>query len=284
MKPSISAVVLTKNEEINLPRCLKYLSWVDDLIVVDTGSTDRTVELAKKLGARVFVEIPSKFYIADMRNWALDNTGIKTDWVLFVDADEVITEKLQKEILKAIEQAPPEVSAFQLCFKFMFLGRWLKHTTGFPSWHDRLLRFGQARFKGRVWETFDTAGRIERIHEPYLHYGFNRGINGWIDNHQRYADWKAEEMIQVEEKNISSFEMLKDLICESANRKRTLEKLGTRFGILSPCLRFFYYYFLKKGFLDGFPGLLYSLMMAYYQFMIYLLFLEKKRKKKGLRL
>lgn len=282
MKPSISAVVLTKNEEINLPRCLKHLSWVDDLVVVDTGSTDQTVDLAKRLGARVFVEIPSKFYIAEMRNWALDNTGIKTDWVLFVDADEVITEKLHKQILTAIEQASAEVSGFQLCFKFMFLGRWLKHTSGFPSWHDRLLRFGQARFQGKVWESFDTQGRVEQIHEPYLHYGFNRGINAWIDNHQRYADWKAEEMMRIEKEKVSFFQMVKDLICGSADRKRTLERLGTKFGFFSPCFRFSYHYFVKKGFLDGFPGLLYSLMMAYYQLMIYLLFLEKKRKNKGL--
>jgi len=264
-KTSITAVVLAKNEEKNIASCLRHLQWVDDLVVLDSGSIDSTLKIAKEFGARIFTNITEKFYIADQRNWALDNAEIKTDWVLFIDADEVVTQQLKKEILNRISHASSETAGFQLCFKFMFLGRWLKHAVDFPTWHDRLARYGKTRFKGKVWESFDTQGGVEKIYEPYLHYGFNNGMGAWIDRHQRYADWKAEQM------------MKKDLIAQgSFEGKRIIEKLGTRTGLLSPLLRFLYHYFIKKGFLDGKPGLIYSFMMSYYQFMIYLYFLEKK--------
>lgn len=278
--PTISAVILTKNEERNLPLCLKHLKWIDDLIVVDSGSTDSTLDIAKKFGARIFVNIPKKFYIADQRNWALDNTEIKTNWILFIDADEIITETLKNEILKTILKAPPEITAFQLCFKFIFLGRWLKHCFNFPSWHDRLIRFGKARFKGKVWESFDTKGRIERIYEPYLHHGFNNGINVWIDKHQRYAEWKAQEILN--QSNLTWQNLLKGIFSKDRRRRyRALEKLGGKLGRVSPFFRFFYYYFIRKGFLDGRAGFIYCQMMAMFQFMIYLHLLEKQQRKKG---
>lgn len=286
-RASISAVVLTKNEEVNIRRCLESVKWADDLIVVDGGSTDSTLDIAKSFGARVFVHIPKVYYASDERNWALDNTGITTEWVLFIDADEVIPEKLREAILEEIASAPPEVVGYKLCPKFIFLGRWLKHCCEFPTWHDRILRFGRVRYdpNRKFWEAFEVkpGDVVRKIFEPYLHFGFNKGINAWIDKHQRYAEWQAEWIL-----NYSSFQfwdIVKSLFQKGKlERDRVLEILGFKMGVLSPLLRFLYHYFLKKGFLDGRAGLVYSLMLSMFQFMVYLQILEKQRHRRGLTL
>ncbi|MFW6130259.1 MAG: glycosyltransferase family 2 protein [Atribacterota bacterium] len=273
-KNNITAVVLTKNEEKNIKACLNALRWVDDLIVVDSGSTDNTVKIAKEIGARVFVNKPEQFYISEQRNWALDNSDIETEWVIFVDADEIITPKLKQDIIKYTCEASDDIAGFMLCFKFIFMGKWLRHTCSFPSWHDRLLRYGRARFKDEVWESFDTQGKIGKIKEPYIHYGFNKGINEWFKRHQRYAQWKAANIVENKKNNI-----YKNLFSGNhRDRSNAIEKIGSKFGVLSPFFRFFYHYILKMGFLDGNPGLIYSKMMGMYQFMIYLNILDKKNK------
>ena len=129
----ISAVVLTLNEEKNLRACLEHLRWVDEIIVVDSGSTDGTCELARSLGAEVHRCAWQGF--AGQRNWALDNAGIATDWVLFVDADEHITTELRDEIL--VHTRSGAADAFYLCFKVILLGKWVKHSALFPVWHPR---------------------------------------------------------------------------------------------------------------------------------------------------
>jgi len=285
MSKTITAIILTKNEERNLSSCIESLRWVDDLIVVDSGSRDATIEMARELRARFFVHINEPFFVAKQRNWALDNTGIHTEWVLFIDADEIVTEPLRKEIIKHTSEAPEEITGFQLCPKFMFMGRWLKHTTGFPAWHDRLLRFGKVRWKESKWggwERFETDGRIDKIYEPYLHYGFNKGIDAWIDRHQWNAQCEAYEFLEGPHEGLGS--LLRRMI--TGDRRafaRIAERITGRFLFISPMMRFLYYYVVRLGFLDGKAGLVYSRMMAMYQFMIYLHFLEKKGRKQSCR-
>ena len=270
MKSNITAVVLTKNEEINISKCLEHLKWTDEVVVVDSGSADSTVQIAEKQGARVIVNIPDgKFYIADQRNWALDHGDINTEWVLFIDADEVVTDQLRDEIIERTSEASDTVG-FRLCFKFIFLDRWIKHVSVFPTWHDRIVRLNKVRFEGKVWEHFSVKDGIDMITEPYLHYGFNNGIGAWIDRHQRYADWKAEQTLNDGRTWIE--------IIRSGN-KVSYEVLLSRMGLSSPIIRFIYHYIIKRGFLDGYPGFIYSLMMGYYQFMIFLYLLEKRRRK-----
>lgn len=277
----ISAVVLTKNEEKNIRLCLQHLAWAEDVVVVDSGSDDATVEMAKELGARVVVHVAEPFLIAEQRNWALDNAGIHTEWVLFVDADEVITDALRKEILKATEAAPSDVTGFQLCFKFMFMGRWLKRVCRYPSWHDRLHRVGRARLQGGVWECFDTEGSIGRIHEPYLHYGFNCGMDAWIDRHQRYARCKAEALLDGPQGSFGSL-VYKAIRGDGRAFARVADRVVGRSLYIGPLMRFLYHYVFKLGILEGRPGLIYSRMMAMYQFMIYLHAVELKHRRKSL--
>lgn len=276
-------VVLTFNEEHNIQRCLESLKWADEVIVLDSGSTDQTCSLAQKAGARVVPHQTPKFIIADQRNWALANIDIRADWVLFVDADEIVTKELETEVCSVVRSAPATVSAFRLCPQFMFMGKWLRHTLDFPVWHDRLLRKGAACYTGEVWEYFDTKGEIGYVKQPYLHYGLSNGISSWLRKHERYAEWKAEKFLNQD--TAVTLNRSVNVSSRSGFGKRGLhgfmERCGTKVGFFSPVLRFFHYYVFRLGFLDGFPGLVYSMMMAGYQLMIYLFLVEKRHKSAG---
>ncbi len=278
---TITAIILTKNEEKNLPQCLESLKWVDEIIVVDSGSEDSTIQIAERYGAKVYVNILKPYYAADQRNWALKNLPIKGEWVLFVDADEVITPRLRDEIIKNLSFCSSDIVGFKLCPKFLFLGKWLKFTCRFPSWHDRICRKGKVFYneKRKYWEVFETNDKIGKIFEPYLHFGFNKGIGSWINKHIRYAEWKALELYN-EYKELPWKNLLKDVLSKDGyKRNRALEGISVKLGIFSPFLRFFYHYFYNKGFLDGVPGLIYSMMMGMYQFMVYLFFIEIRKQK-----
>jgi len=283
-KPTITAAVLTKDDEKNLPLCLERLGWVDDLVVVDSGSSDKTLEIAKQFKARIFINNPEKFIHADQRNWVLDHAGIKTDWIMNVDPDEIITEKLKEKILASIAGAGQDVSAFLVCSKLMLQQTWLKHSVGFPLWHDKLYRFGEVRFKGGVWEKFDTKGKVEKIAEPFLHFPFKKGIGPWIDKHQCYAKFWAEQLML--QNSYSLLDLIKVLFFphQEGKKTKTLQAFSVSVISISPFLRFFYHYFFKLGFLDGKGGFLFARMMAHYQFMIYLYYREAKENAKCLRL
>jgi len=268
----ITVVILTMNEELNLVRCLDALHWADEIVVVDSGSSDQTCAVASQLGARVMINRPAKFVISEQRNWALDNAGISTPWVLFIDADEVVTHELAHRLCSVAQTPEDRYCAYRLAPKFIFMGKWLKHSLAFPVWHDRFLRLGHVRYVGDVWEYFKADSDVGYIREPYLHYGLSNGIRGWWQRHLRYSEWKAETLLSEQP-------------LRSGGAKRLLhgliEKYGAKSGPFSPGFRFFYYYFFRLGFLDGFPGFVYSLMIAGYQLMVYLFILEKRERMAG---
>ena len=175
-----TAVVLTLNEQRNIKRCLASLSWADEVVVVDSGSGDETVALALASGARVVEHCqPGPFLIADQRNWALQHAGLAGEWVLFVDADEEVTQTWR-------ERSDPAVpglggpDAYQLAPKYMFWGRWMRRCMRYPAWHDRLVRRGKVAFAGGVWEHFTAGVGMARIDQPYIHHGNSQGSRrGW---------------------------------------------------------------------------------------------------------
>src|ERR1700740_2878345 len=137
-RDAIAAIVLTKNEQANIPRCLASIPWPQK-VVLDSGSTDATVEVAKECGATVFVHVQEgPFNIAEQRNWAIATSKLNAGWILFLDADE----ELPGRTISAIEDActrSNDFDAFELAPKYLFWGRWLKRTQGYPNWHDRLV-------------------------------------------------------------------------------------------------------------------------------------------------
>jgi glycosyltransferase involved in cell wall biosynthesis len=276
----LTVVVLTKNEEVNLPRCIQSLSDIPDVVVVDSGSTDATLSIARAHNARVFVHEQFPFVIAEQRNWVLDNVSDLRTWVLFLDADEALTPALLAALSKEIGNSRPNVSGYRLCPKFMFLGKWLRHAAQYPSWHDRLVRLGQNRYVGGVWERFENKDGILQISEPYLHYALNSGVSNWIERHNRYSSHFADEW----EKNYvnSKISIGSLLFGHSQVQRETIRQIAFQFPELLPAFRVFHASILRKGLLDGFPGALYSVMLGYYEFMTYLKILEKRRRNRGL--
>ena len=147
----ITAIILTKNEEVNIERCIKSLSGVADRIcVVDSGSTDKTIEIAESLGAEIFHHEPFNHYAAQF-NWALDNVGIKTTWVYRIDADEVVTPELAAEIVDACnEHRNDDVNGFVMKFLIAFMGKFLKHGGMYPFYNLTIFKFGKGRYENRA--------------------------------------------------------------------------------------------------------------------------------------
>ena len=263
-RAAVSAVVLTKNEEDNIGRCIESLGWASEVVVVDDGSTDSTVKIAESLGARVLNHSFESF--AKQRNWALDHADLKNDWVLMLDADEVSTDEFAAEVMQSIEQADSDVVAFRTCRKTILDGVWLRHSDGFPVWIMRLAKKGKARFEdsghGEV-PVPSVAGTMGVVRSPFLHYAFSRGMDDWWIRHVRYAGREAmrELQEQTDESVWSVFRI------DRSRRRRGLRNLSRRLPARG-ALRFLYQYVLRGGFLDGRTGLRFCRMMACYESMI----------------
>lgn len=269
--PTIAGVVLTLNEEQHLFRALRSLSWCDELLVVDSGSTDRTRQIASQCGARFVQHIQDPpFLITNQRNWALDNAGLTSDWVLFLDADEEVNSSLAQEIRSRIHSSS-FFTAYELTPRYWFLGKWLKFTQGYPNWHPRLLLRSAACFEGGVWESFSGDARVSRISIPYEHYAFSKGLDDWIDRHQRYSSWDAKEINQY----LQSYQLL-------TTRKALLRTIAAHAWPLKPVLRFIQKYILQFGFLEGWQGLIFCLLISVYDFMTVVKVIQERRIKQGL--
>lgn len=265
MKPnSIAAVVIAKNERDNIERCLKALVWCSEVLVIDDHSTDGTAELAVNCGAKVIAHRFESF--ARQRNWALEAAGINSEWVLMLDADEVATDAFRNAVLSAIARADEQVAGFQLCRKTMFFGHWLRYSDSFPVWIMRIVRRHRACFHdsghGEV-PVPEVDGILPRIHEPFLHYPFSKGLSDWWHRHNRYSTREAEREWH-ESQPVRVVELLGR---DPAIRRRALRDLARKL----PCrgwLRFFYHFVWQWGFLDGRPGREFSRLMATYEQMI----------------
>lgn len=273
--PTIAGVVLTLNEEFDLNRCLASLSWCDDLLVLDSGSTDSTRDIAISHNARFITHIqPQPFLITDQRNWALNHCDITCDWVLFLDADEEISPHLMHEILFAISQN--NKNAFELTPRYWFLGKWLKRTQGYPNWHPRLLRRGTIHFEGGVWESFSSQVGVSRIYTPYEHYAFSKGLDDWIDRHQRYSTWDSKQIHEYNNSPSSN--------TYAHTRQRYIRSLSSSLWPLRPVVRFLQKYILSGGFLEGWQSLLYCLLIFTYDLFTVVKFIELRRRSQGLNL
>ena len=272
--PRVAGVVLCLNEANNLPRCLKSLQWCDEILVVDSGSSDGSQQRARDLGARVIEHRqPGRFLITEQRNWALEHGHLDSEWVLFLDADEQIGPRCRAAITTAIATSEP-INGFELTPRYWFLGRWLKHTQGYPNWHPRLLRRGALRFEGGVWESFPEGAAVSRIQEPYEHYAFSKGIDDWLERHRRYADWEAEK--------ITAYLSGGGAAALGTRRWRRLRSLSAQLWLFRPVLRFTQKYVLQVGFLEGWQGLVFALLMAGYDLITVIKVIERQRQREGL--
>lgn len=269
----VSAVILCLNEKENIKRCVESLRWCKEIVVVDSGSWDGTQEYAESLGANVVVNRPhGRFLISEQRNWALDNIKFNANWILFVDADEVIGPECRSEILSRVS-SNEAYDSYELAPRYWFMGRWLKKTQGFPCWHPRLLKRTTARFEGGVWESFCCNARVGQIKAPYEHYAFSKGLDDWLIRHIRYADWEAERVVCFLKSN-----RLEDL---KTSRFILARGIAARLWPARPLLRFSQKYLLQGGFWEGWQGLLFCMMMAMYELITVIKVVEALRKEKN---
>ena len=276
----ISVLVRTLNEDNNLSKCLESVRWADDVVVVDSFSTDRTVEIAQNFGARVYQKQFDNE--ADQQNWINENIPFRHEWVYYSDADEVVTSELAAEMVSVVSDPSNPHSAFRLRYRNFFLGRWIKHCGIYPVWVLRLFRPEKVRWE-RAINTFpNVKGSVGFLSNHFNHYSFNNGFNAWFDRHNKYSWYEAIESLN----SLSVADLdWRDIFARNdpAKRRLALKKLSFRLPG-RPLLRFIYMFFFKRGFLDGRPGLIYCLLISFYELMIVLKIEELSMKEKGLRL
>ena len=273
---SVSILILTLNEETNLRQCLASLAWSDDVVVFDSFSTDQTCEIATVSGARV---IQRKFdNWSAHQNWAVNNIPFKHPWVLYMDADERCTPALRDEVLAAATPASTH-AAFRIRRKDHFMGRWLKHAQLYPTWLVRLFRPEKIRYERLVNPVASVDGSIGELQAHIDHYPFSHGVAHWIARHNQYSDMEAIEAVKAREQ--IAFRM-SDLTSSDPNlRRRALKEIFFRLPA-RPAVKFIYYYFWRRGFLDGRPGFTYATLQAFYEYLIECKRRELLRRARGL--
>ena len=271
-KVPVTVVVPARNEEENLPAALASVGWAERVVVVDSGSTDRTEELARGAGAEVveFHYLPGG---PKKKSWALQELDFRTDWVLLLDADERVRAALRAEIERAV--ASGEHDGYFVDRELVFMGRPLRCFQ--PNWNMRLFRAGRGRFEdldlsdlpgtgdNEVHEHVVVDGSTGYLKTPLLHDDY-RGLTAWLDRHNRYATWEAHlyRRFRSEPVGVGPLGFLR---LDAVQRKRVLRRLWVRLPFRTP-LRFLVWYVGRRGFLDGRPGLAYCVLMSYYEYII----------------
>ena len=257
MKPSISLIVLTYNEEFNLPKCLKSVEGlVSEIVIVDSGSTDKTKEIAERFSAR-FVVHGFKNQ-ADQFNWALDNVEIKSDWILRLDADEELLPELNAEIAENLPNAGEDVAGFYLNRRNYFKGRWVKHGGYYPIWILRLFRKGMARSEEREMDEHLVllGGKTEKFENDFIDNNL-KGLGEWKKKHRNYAMREARSFVSQQNGESVGGQA-------GAKRKMKLQIYYRVPPFLRVILYFLYRYFILLGFLDGWTGTQFHVLQGFW--------------------
>ncbi len=261
----ISVLVLTKDEENNLPLALETVQWSDDVHVLDSHSTDRTVEIAKKAGAHLWFRTFDSF--AGQQNWALRNLPFKYPWVFYFDADERVTPVLRESMLHAASHPGPYV-AFRIQRRDFFMETWLKHAQLSP-FYIRLFRPEKMRYERLGHPVSVPDGPVGQI-EGYLdHYPFSKGVEEWIAKHNFYSTQEAQQIVANRSAG-AAFSLHKAFFENDFHERRRHQKELFYRLPARPLFKFALTYLGKRGFLDGRAGLSYSLLQAFYEYMIVL--------------
>lgn len=261
----ISVLILTKNEEKDLPGCLESVRWSDDIHVYDSFSTDRTIEIAKSAGAIVTQRTFDNW--AAHQNWGLQNLPFKYPWVFYIDADERMTSELAKAARDAVQKNGEQV-AFRVQRRDFFQGRWLKHVQTSP-FYLRLFRPNKLHYERLVNPVSIPDGPTAELHGYLDHFPFSKGISHWIDRHNSYSSFEAQQILSNRSKQehfrFSGAFFETDFHKRRFHQKELFYRLPAR-----PLLKFLILYFAKRGFLDGRAGLTYSILQSIYEYMIVL--------------
>jgi len=264
----VSVIVPIKNEAANLPRCLASVKWADEILVVDSESTDGSIAIAQQHGAKV-VQFEFHGTWPKKKNWALENLPFRNEWVFVLDADEVLPLEAETEFAQAIADGG-DIAGYWINRRFMFMGRWLRHAY-YPNWNLRLFRHALGRYEkltdaptnsgdNEVHEHVLLNGGTARLKVEIDHYAFP-SIDIFVEKHNRYSNWEAgvaaDTLLDSSSKKISS---------RTVGRRRKLKTLSRQLPF-RPLLRFLYVYVWQKGFLDGAEGYYFARLHGFYEFL-----------------
>lgn len=262
---SVSILILTKNEQQDLPACLASVSWSDDIHVYDSVSSDETVEIAKASGATV-TQRPFDNW-ASHQNWGLQNIKFKNPWVFYIDADERMTPDLVRAVQLAAAD-PGNVVAFRIQRRDFFMSTWLKHVQTSP-YYLRLFRPEKMRYERLVNPISIPDGPVRDLEGFLDHFPFSKGIGHWIDRHNSYSLFEAKQIFD-NRKGMQSFSLKKAFFSSDFHEKRFHQKELFYHLPLRPFIKFLILYVGKRGFLDGRAGLTYAALQSIYEYFIVL--------------
>lgn len=262
----ISVLVLTKNEEQDLPDCLQSVSWCDDIHLFDSFSDDKTIDIACNAGATITQRKFDNW--AAHQNWGLANIPFKHKWVLYIDADERVSPGL-KEALLSFKPETEDVVAYEIQRRdFAWNGTWLKHAQMSP-YYMRLFRPDKMRYERLVNPVSIPDGKVLRLGGYLDHYPFSKGFRYWWQRHLGYADMEAATRIQDLDKG-TSFSINKALFSRDFSERRFHQK-GLFYKLPGrPLIKWFYLAIWRRGFLDGTAGVTYAMLQAIYEYFIVL--------------
>lgn len=280
----VSVMIPTLNEGKNLARCLDHLRWADEVVVVDSGSKDDTVEIAHRYGATV-VDFKWNGKWPKKKNWALQNVPFRNEWVLIVDADEWITPELADEIARKLPRT--DCVGYYINRRFIFMGGWIRHCGYYPSWNLRLIRRGFGEYEqltevgdtgsgdNEVHEHIAAQGKVEHLNHDMLHFAFP-SIHVFMEKHNRYSNWEAS----VQFKGADDTGRVAG--SDDLTRRRRLKNLSRHLPF-RPTLRFLYSYIWQGGFLDGRPGYVFCRLLAIYEYLSVSKYYELRRAEEDVR-
>jgi glycosyltransferase involved in cell wall biosynthesis len=268
-KLPVTVIIPVRNEARNLPRCLEALREAGEIYVVDSQSTDSTTEIARNYGAQV-VQFHYPGGWPKKRQWAMDNLALAHDWILLLDADEVLTPELTAEIRRAVQN--PAINGYYIALQIYFLGRLLRHGDA-SFWKLSLFRRGKGKYECRlkdqdasmadmeVHEHLQVEAPTARLKNPLIHHNIE-SLSRYILKHDEYSNWEARVLLQP---SGGESEIPASIFGSQSQRRRWLKK--NLFALPgSPILLFLYRYLLRLGFLDGVPGLIYCGFQAVQMF------------------
>jgi glycosyltransferase involved in cell wall biosynthesis len=267
----ISVLILTKNEEQDLPRCLESVGWSNDIHIFDSGSTDATASIAGRAGAHFLTRpFSSRNELfggneAEHKNWALANIPFKNEWVLHLDADERVTPQLASSIQQAVRNAGDKV-AFRIQRRDFWGDRWLKHVQA-SSYYIRLFRREKMHYERLINPVSVPDGPVGELAGYLDHYPFSKGITHWLNRHNSYSSLEAQQIVTNREEH-QRFSFRQALFAKDRNQRRFHQK-GLFYRLPArPLIKFLLLYVAKRGFLDGRAGFHYATLQSFYEYMI----------------
>jgi len=284
MKLPISVIILTYNEEKNIEACLKSVyDWVDEIFIVDSYSTDKTLEIAKKYTDKIY-QHEFKNY-AKQFNWALENLPLKGTWIMRLDADEYVLSELKKELIAKLHNLDENIVGLYIKIRVYCLGRWIKHGDFYPIWLLRIWRKGKGCCEERWMDEHIKVNDGEYIflENDFVHKN-KKFLHWWIEKHNGYATREAIDILNLKYGFFKQGVIEGDVAGTQEKRKRWIkEKIYTKIPLfIRPFLYFIYRYLFRLGFLDGKEGLIWHFLQGFwYRFLVDAKIYEIEKKSKA---